>query len=73
MRSAPESLLTLYRKRFSGIREILTIICESIENVASITSSIGGEDHKTGQKRKTQKAYARLLARLKKIIPTGAC
>ena len=29
----------------------------------------GGEDHKTGQKRKTQKAYARLLARLKKIIP----
>ena len=28
----------------------------------------GGEDHKTGQKRKTQKAYARLLARLKKII-----
>jgi Rieske Fe-S protein len=29
----------------------------------------GGEDHKTGQKRETQKAYARLLARLKKIIP----
>lgn len=29
----------------------------------------GGEDHKTGQERKTQKAYARLLARLKKIIP----
>jgi glycine/D-amino acid oxidase-like deaminating enzyme/nitrite reductase/ring-hydroxylating ferredoxin subunit len=29
----------------------------------------GGEDHKTGQKRKTQKAYARLLARLKKIVP----
>jgi glycine/D-amino acid oxidase-like deaminating enzyme len=29
----------------------------------------GGEDHKTGQKRKTQKAYARLLARLEKIIP----
>ena len=29
----------------------------------------GGEDHKTGQKRKTEKAYARLLARLKKIIP----
>jgi glycine/D-amino acid oxidase-like deaminating enzyme/nitrite reductase/ring-hydroxylating ferredoxin subunit len=28
----------------------------------------GGEDHKTGQKRKTHKAYARLLARLKKII-----
>jgi hypothetical protein len=24
----------------------------------------GGEDHKTGQKRKTQEAYARLLARL---------
>jgi glycine/D-amino acid oxidase-like deaminating enzyme/nitrite reductase/ring-hydroxylating ferredoxin subunit len=29
----------------------------------------GGEDHKTGQKEKTQNAYARLLARLKKIIP----
>src|SRR5437588_8215332 len=29
----------------------------------------GGEDHKTGQEKKTQKAYARLLARLKKIIP----
>jgi glycine/D-amino acid oxidase-like deaminating enzyme/nitrite reductase/ring-hydroxylating ferredoxin subunit len=29
----------------------------------------GGEDHKTGQKKKTQNAYARLLARLKKIIP----
>ena len=31
----------------------------------------GGEDHKTGQKKKTQNAYARLLARLKKIIPKG--
>ncbi len=29
----------------------------------------GGEDHKTGQKKQTQKAYARLLARLKKIVP----
>jgi glycine/D-amino acid oxidase-like deaminating enzyme/nitrite reductase/ring-hydroxylating ferredoxin subunit len=29
----------------------------------------GGEDHKTGQKKETQKACARLLARLKKIIP----
>jgi len=29
----------------------------------------GGEDHKTGQKRKTQRVYARLLARLKKIAP----
>jgi len=29
----------------------------------------GGEDHKTGQKRKTQQAYAQLLARLKKAIP----
>ncbi len=29
----------------------------------------GGEDHKTGQKKATIKAYARLLARLKKIIP----
>jgi glycine/D-amino acid oxidase-like deaminating enzyme/nitrite reductase/ring-hydroxylating ferredoxin subunit len=29
----------------------------------------GGEDHKTGQKRKTQKAYVRLWRRLKKIIP----
>jgi Rieske Fe-S protein len=29
----------------------------------------GGEDHKTGQKKKTQNAYARLLARVKKIIP----
>jgi glycine/D-amino acid oxidase-like deaminating enzyme/nitrite reductase/ring-hydroxylating ferredoxin subunit len=29
----------------------------------------GGEDHKTGQKKATPKAYARLLARLKKIIP----
>src|ERR1700757_1469727 len=29
----------------------------------------GGEDHKTGQKRNTKKAYACLLARLKKIIP----
>src|SRR6266536_1966342 len=29
----------------------------------------GGEDHKTGQKNQTEKAYARLRARLKKIIP----
>ncbi len=29
----------------------------------------GGEDHKTGQKKKTQNANARLLARLRKIIP----
>jgi glycine/D-amino acid oxidase-like deaminating enzyme/nitrite reductase/ring-hydroxylating ferredoxin subunit len=29
----------------------------------------GGEDHKTGQKRNTKKAYVRLLARLKKAIP----
>ena len=29
----------------------------------------GGEDHKTGQKRKTKEVYARLLARLKRIIP----
>jgi glycine/D-amino acid oxidase-like deaminating enzyme/nitrite reductase/ring-hydroxylating ferredoxin subunit len=29
----------------------------------------GGEDHKTGQERKTQKAYARLWQRLRKIIP----
>ena len=29
----------------------------------------GGEDHKTGQKKATTTAYARLLARLKKIIP----
>jgi len=29
----------------------------------------GGEDHKTGQKKKTQNAYARLLVRLRKIIP----
>jgi glycine/D-amino acid oxidase-like deaminating enzyme/nitrite reductase/ring-hydroxylating ferredoxin subunit len=29
----------------------------------------GGEDHKTGQKKQTQKAYVRLWRRLKKIIP----
>jgi glycine/D-amino acid oxidase-like deaminating enzyme/nitrite reductase/ring-hydroxylating ferredoxin subunit len=29
----------------------------------------GGEDHKTGQKKKTQQAYVRLWRRLKKIIP----
>jgi glycine/D-amino acid oxidase-like deaminating enzyme/nitrite reductase/ring-hydroxylating ferredoxin subunit len=29
----------------------------------------GGEDHKTGQKKKTQEAYARLLVRLKRILP----
>jgi glycine/D-amino acid oxidase-like deaminating enzyme len=29
----------------------------------------GGEDHKTGQKKKTEKAYTRLRTRLKKIIP----
>ena len=29
----------------------------------------GGEDHKTGQKRNTKRAHARLLARLKTIIP----
>src|SRR6476620_8388011 len=29
----------------------------------------GGEDNKTGQKRNTKRAYARLLVRLKKIIP----
>src|SRR4030095_7092071 len=28
----------------------------------------GGEDHKTGQKKKTQKAYARFLARLKHVL-----
>jgi glycine/D-amino acid oxidase-like deaminating enzyme/nitrite reductase/ring-hydroxylating ferredoxin subunit len=32
----------------------------------------GGEDHKTGQKKQTAKAYARLLARLKKIIPEAS-
>ena len=31
----------------------------------------GGEDHKTGQKNQTEKAYARLRARLKKIIPNA--
>src|SRR4030095_11914628 len=31
--------------------------------------SYGGEEHKTGQKKPTTKAYARLLARLQKIIP----
>ena len=29
----------------------------------------GGEDHKTGQKKETQRAYTRLLARLKKVLP----
>ena len=29
----------------------------------------GGDDHKTGQTRDTEKVYARLFARLKKIIP----
>jgi glycine/D-amino acid oxidase-like deaminating enzyme/nitrite reductase/ring-hydroxylating ferredoxin subunit len=29
----------------------------------------GGEDHKTGQQRNTKRAYVRLLARLKTIIP----
>jgi glycine/D-amino acid oxidase-like deaminating enzyme/nitrite reductase/ring-hydroxylating ferredoxin subunit len=29
----------------------------------------GGEDHKTGQKKETKRAYARLLLRLRKIIP----
>jgi glycine/D-amino acid oxidase-like deaminating enzyme/nitrite reductase/ring-hydroxylating ferredoxin subunit len=29
----------------------------------------GGEDHKTGQKKETKSAYARLWVRLKKIIP----
>lgn len=29
----------------------------------------GGEDHKTGQKKKTEKAYARVHSRLKKIVP----
>src|SRR5204863_77850 len=29
----------------------------------------GGEDHKTGQKRRTKQAYARLVSRLKKIVP----
>jgi glycine/D-amino acid oxidase-like deaminating enzyme/nitrite reductase/ring-hydroxylating ferredoxin subunit len=31
----------------------------------------GGEDHKTGQKNKTQKAYVRLWRRLKNIIPSA--
>jgi glycine/D-amino acid oxidase-like deaminating enzyme/nitrite reductase/ring-hydroxylating ferredoxin subunit len=31
----------------------------------------GGEDHKTGQKRNTKRAFARLLARLKKISPAA--
>ncbi len=29
----------------------------------------GGEDHKTGQKKRTQKAFVRLWQRLKKIVP----
>jgi glycine/D-amino acid oxidase-like deaminating enzyme/nitrite reductase/ring-hydroxylating ferredoxin subunit len=29
----------------------------------------GGDDHKTGQKKQSERAYAQLLARLKKIIP----
>ena len=29
----------------------------------------GGEDHKTGQEKQSERAYARLLARLKKIVP----
>lgn len=32
----------------------------------------GGEDHKTGQKKETQKPYVRLLTRLKKIIPAAS-
>ena len=31
----------------------------------------GGEDHKTGQKRDTKRPFARLFARLKKIIPSA--
>ncbi len=31
----------------------------------------GGEDHKTGQVKREEKPYARLLARLKKIVPTA--
>ena len=31
----------------------------------------GGEDHKTGQIKRTEKPYARLLARLKRIIPAA--
>ena len=31
----------------------------------------GGEDHKTGQKKATAKAYVRLLARLKEILPNA--
>jgi glycine/D-amino acid oxidase-like deaminating enzyme len=31
----------------------------------------GGEDHKTGQKKRTQTAYVRLWRRLKKIIPAA--
>ena len=31
----------------------------------------GGEDHKTGQKKVTAKAYARLLVRLKEILPNA--
>jgi glycine/D-amino acid oxidase-like deaminating enzyme/nitrite reductase/ring-hydroxylating ferredoxin subunit len=31
----------------------------------------GGEDHKTGQMKNTKKAFARLLARLKEIIPSA--
>jgi glycine/D-amino acid oxidase-like deaminating enzyme/nitrite reductase/ring-hydroxylating ferredoxin subunit len=31
----------------------------------------GGEDHKTGQKKKTEKAFVRLWQRLKKIIPVA--
>lgn len=31
----------------------------------------GGEDHKTGQEKQSKRPYARLLARLKKIIPAA--
>ena len=31
----------------------------------------GGEDHKTGQVKRTEKSYARLLARLKTIVPAA--
>ena len=33
----------------------------------------GGEDHKTGQKRKTQKAYARLMVQIEKDRSRGGC
>ena len=69
MPSAPEFQLTQFQRRFSGIRGILMITCESIEIVTSIISFTEGKIIRPGKRGRPKRLTFRLVARLKKIIP----